>query len=140
MTFVRWLLIPLFFTISTLSHAAEPSVDELQAQAFANITRAQQVIAYAQKIIEASPTREGAQRCVELYIEAAQLYGHASRLLKAIGPRYVPQHVVDEFSQGERNCLKVVEEFRRLLNKGEVVGKEKDAWLAFLRIMREMSK
>jgi len=123
-----------------VSWGADLSVDELQTQAFANIKRAQQVIAYAQKIIEVAPTREGAQRCVELYIEAAQLYGHASRLLKAIGPTYVPQNIVDEFSKGERHCLKVVEELRRVLNKGEVVGKEKDAFMAFLKIMREMSQ
>lgn len=140
MSFRRFLFVMVFWAVSTCGYAAETSVDVLQAQAFANITRAQQVITYAQKIIETAPTREGAQHCVELYIEAAQLYGNAARLLKAVGPRYVPQKVVDEFAQGERNCLKVVEELRRVLNQGEVVGKEKDALMAFLKIMRELSK
>ncbi|HOD12582.1 MAG TPA: hypothetical protein PKO44_05775 [Candidatus Omnitrophota bacterium] len=136
----RMIVLMILFLAPTLGFGNDLSVDDLQAQAFANIKRAQQVVMYAQKIMEVAPTRQGAEQCVELYLEAAQLYGHASRLLKAIGPSYVPQEVVDEFAKGERSCLKVVEELRRVLNRGEVVGKEKDAFMAFLKMMKEMSK
>ncbi len=140
MTIIRVIVMIALLQSCALGFANDLSVDDLQAQAFSNIKRAQQVVAYAQKIMEVAPTRQGAEQCVALYLEAAQLYGHASRLLKAIGPRYVPQAVVDEFAKGERNCLKIVEELRRVLNRGEVVGKEKDAFMAFLKMMKEMSK
>lgn len=118
---------------------AEQSVDALQSQAFANIARAKDVITYAQKLFESAPSRGSAEQCVELYLQAAHLYGNASRLLKAIGPVYVPQGVVDEFAHAELSCLRTVDELRRLLNKGEIVSANKENLWMLLKKIKEMS-
>jgi hypothetical protein len=132
------LLICFFFIFTTMVHA-EQSVDALQNQAFANIKRAKQVVAYAQRLIEVSSTRETAQRCVELYLEAAHLYGNAARLFRAMGPVYVPQEIVDEFAKAELSCLQTVDEIRRLLNKGEIVSTNKETMQSLLKKLKEMS-
>ncbi len=132
------LLIPLIvFCISRVS--AEQSVDDLKNQAFANITRARHIIAYAQKLIETSPSRQAAEHCVQLYLEAAQLYGNAARLLRAMGSNYVPQGIIDEFAKGEKNCLKIVDDIRRFLNRGEIVGTHKDTMQSLLKKLKETS-
>ncbi len=118
---------------------AEKSVEELKAQAFANIQRAQEVVTFAEKIIKMKPGREGAEKCVTLYLEAALLYGDASRLFKAMGPTYVPQDIIDNFAQGERNCLNTVDQIRRMLNKGEIVPTKKYTIQPVLKELKEMT-
>ncbi len=118
---------------------AQQSVDGLQGQALANIDRANQIITYVGKMMEVSPTRESAERCVDLFLEAALLYGNAARFFKAMGPNYVPQDVVDRFSTKERECLKVVDDMRRQLNKGQVVGNNKETIQSLMQKLQEMS-
>lgn len=132
------LVVSFLFFISTFLYA-EQTVDRLQKQAFANIERATELVAYAQKLVEVAPTRDSAERCVELYLEAALLYGNAARFFKAMGPSYVSQDIVDQFSAGERNCLKAVDDIRRQLNKGQVVGTKKDTMESLLKQLKEMS-
>jgi len=128
-----------FLFIALSSGYAAQTVDDLQRQAYASITRGNEVVDYAQRLMEGSPTTENAARCVDLYLEAALLYGNAARFFKAMGPNYVPQDVVDQFSTAERECLKTVDEIRRQLNKGQIVGTKKETMQSLLKKLQEMS-
>ncbi|MDD3374685.1 MAG: hypothetical protein PHY73_03050 [Candidatus Omnitrophica bacterium] len=119
---------------------AENNLNELQIRAFNNIQRAQQVVAYAQKLMEVRPDRQSAEACVDLYLEAAKLYGDAARLLKVVGPPYVLQSVVDEFAKGEQNYLDIVDKIRRSLNQGEIVSPKKDTFESLLNELKELSQ
>lgn len=97
------------------------SLQALEQRAFSYIVKAQQSITYANALIQLKPDRESAEIFADLYLQAAQLFGDASRLLKAIGPFYVHQNIVDQFAEAERNCLNIVGETRRLINQGEII-------------------
>ena len=99
---------------------AQRSPSELQQQAMQNIVRAEKITAYANALMEAKPDRQIAEVFLTLYLEAAQLYGDAARLLKALGSGYVRQEIIDQFAQAEHNCLQNVDEVRRMLNQGEI--------------------
>jgi len=133
------ILIVFFGFFMTSVGFAEQSVDDLQKQAFANIVRANEVVAYARKLMQSSPTRESAESCVKLYLEAALLYGNASRFFKAMGPNYVSQEIVDQFFLAERVSLKVVDEIRRELNKGQIISSNRDTMESLLKRLKEMS-
>ena len=129
-----------FFLMFPGITVAENNLNELQVKAFDNIQRAKYVVAYAQKLIEVKPDRQSAQICVDLYLEVAKLYGNAARLLKAVGPPYVMQNIIDEFSTAERNYLNVVDKIRRSLNQGKLVSPKKDTFESLLKELKEISR
>ncbi|MDP8263966.1 MAG: hypothetical protein P9M12_00610 [Candidatus Aceula lacicola] len=129
-----------FSLMCTASAVAENNLDELQLKAFSNIQKAQHAVAYAQDLMKVKPDRQSAQMCVNLYLEAAKLYGDAARLLKAVGPTYVSQDVVDEFARAERNYLNIVDTIRRSLNQGEIVSTKKDTFESLLNELKEISQ
>jgi len=99
----------------------ERSPKVLEQRALGYIQRADQLVVYAHKLMELRPNKENAEVFVELYLQASRLYGDAARLLKAIGPFYVQQFIIDKFAKAEMDCLKTVDEVRRMINKGEIV-------------------
>lgn len=111
----------IFFMPGILVAQQERSVKELEQIAFSYIVKAQQATTYANALIRLRPDRESAHIFVDLYLQAAQLFGDASRLLKTIGPYYVDQDIVDKFSEAELNCLNIAGEARRVINQGEIV-------------------
>ena len=126
--------------ICAVSVVAENNLGELQVKAFNNIQRAQKVVAYARKLMEVRPNRQSVRACENLYLEAAKLYGDAARLLKAVGPTYVSQSIVDEFARAERNYLDIVDKIRRSLNQGEIISTKKDTFESLLNELKELSQ
>ncbi len=134
----KFLLVLWFLLFCQFCHA-DNNVGQLQTRAFNNIKRAQIVVAHAKKLLEIKPDRQSAEICVDLYLEAAKLYGDAARLLKSVGPSYVSQEIVDEFLTAERNYLKVVDHLRRSLNEGEIISNKKDSIESILQELKEKS-
>jgi CHASE3 domain sensor protein len=125
---------------TTLRAQTSLSLKELEQTALAYIVRAQQVVDHANRLMSAKPDRQSAEMFVDLYLQASRLYGDASRLLKAIGPGYVRQDTVDQFAQAETECLLVIDEVQRLLNRGELVAVPPEGFSELLRKIKELSR
>lgn len=137
---IVFLFLGLLLVSTTVSAQTTLSLKELEQKALSNILRAQQVTDHANRLMSAKPDRQSAEVFVDLYLQASRLYGDASRLLKAIGPGYVRQETVDQFAQAETECLRVIDEVQRLLNRGEVVAVPPQGFSEFLRRLKELSR
>ncbi|MDP8265365.1 MAG: hypothetical protein P9M07_00285 [Candidatus Aceula meridiana] len=116
---IVFLICTIFSPSAFAQYGRSPKV--LETRAFTYVQRADQLLSYAHKIMELRPDKESAEIFVELYLQASRLYGDAARLLRAIGPFYIQQSVIDKFAKAELDCLKTVDEARRMVNKGEIV-------------------
>ncbi len=141
---MKKLIVVLFLGLSlvsiNVSAQTNLSLKELEQKALSCILRAQQVTDHANKLMTAKPDRHSAEIFVDLYLQASRLYGDASRLLKAIGPGYVRQDTVDQFAQAETECLRVIDEVQRLLNRGELVTVPPQGFSELLRKIKELSR